>query len=53
MKLSGHRTEAIYPRYAIVDEGDLAEGVEKLAQFGKLISFQNSDEVGNKSGTKG
>ena len=31
MKLVGHRTEAIYRRYAIVSERDLSEGVSKLA----------------------
>jgi len=31
MKLTGHKTEAIYRRYAIVSEADLREGVAKLA----------------------
>ncbi len=31
MKLTGHKTEAVYRRYAIVAESDLREGVEKLA----------------------
>ena len=31
MKLSGHKTESIYRRYAIVSEADLAEGVRKVA----------------------
>lgn len=31
MKLTGHLTEAVYRRYAIVSQGDLAEGVAKLA----------------------
>jgi len=33
MKLTGHKTESIYRRYAIVSETDLAEGVAKLARF--------------------
>ena len=31
MKLTGHKTEAVYRRYAIVCEADLAEGLKKLA----------------------
>jgi integrase len=31
MKMVGHKTEAIYRRYAIVDEGMMREGAEKLA----------------------
>jgi len=31
MKLSGHKTESIYRRYAIVSEADLAEGVRRVA----------------------
>lgn len=31
MKLTGHKTESVYRRYAIVDENDLRSGVEKLA----------------------
>lgn len=44
MKLVGHKTEAIYRRYAIVDEAMLREGAEKLAQaeqgkvWGKVAS---------------
>jgi integrase len=30
MKLVGHKTKAIYRRYAIVKDGDLREAVEKL-----------------------
>lgn len=31
MTLTGHRTEAVYRRYAIVAEADLRDGVGKLA----------------------
>ena len=31
MKMVGHRTEAIYRRYAIADEAMLREGAEKLS----------------------
>jgi integrase len=38
MKLTGHKTENVYRRYAIVAEADLREGVEKLAKLGTLQS---------------
>jgi hypothetical protein len=31
MKMTGHKTEAIYRRYAIVNEQDLHEAAQKLA----------------------
>ena len=31
MKLTGHKTEAVYRRYAIVAESDMREGAAKLA----------------------
>jgi hypothetical protein len=32
MKLTGHKTEAVYRRYAIVSETDLREAVAKLSR---------------------
>lgn len=34
MKLTGHKTETVYRRYAIVVESDLRDGVAKLAALG-------------------
>jgi hypothetical protein len=33
MKLTGHKTETVYRRYAIVSPADLKAGVEKLAKL--------------------
>ena len=33
MKLTGHKTEAVYQRYAIVSEADLTDGLKKLARL--------------------
>jgi len=33
MKLTGHKTETVYRRYAIVSPADLKAGVEKLARL--------------------
>jgi hypothetical protein len=30
MKLTGHKTESVYRRYAIVSSGDLADAARKL-----------------------
>ena len=49
MKLTGHKTEAVYRRYAIVCEADLTEGLKKLAALeesrqpcGTLTDFSHS-----------
>jgi hypothetical protein len=31
MRITGHKTETVYRRYAIVDEGMMREAAEKLA----------------------
>ena len=41
MKLTGHRTESVYLRYAIVSEGDLREGVAKLAHSMGTVRTQS------------
>ncbi len=33
MKITGHKTEAVYRRYAIVSEADLSDGFKKLARL--------------------
>lgn len=42
MKLTGHKTEAVFRRYAIVCEADLSEGVAKLAKLGLGTREQRS-----------
>ena len=33
MRIIGHKTESVSRRYAIVNENDVAEGLERLAGF--------------------
>ena len=40
MKLTGHKTEAVYRRYAIANEADLSEGVAKLSKLGLGAGIQ-------------
>jgi hypothetical protein len=37
MKLTGHKTEAVYRRYAIVSEADLSKGLKKLAKLEETL----------------
>lgn len=54
MKLSGHLTESIYRRYAIVSEADLSAGVAKLATLHEADRRAEPKVValGSRTGTK-
>jgi hypothetical protein len=41
-KITGHRTEAVYRRYAIVNEGDVAEGLSRLAGWMDRVMTESS-----------
>ncbi len=47
MKLVGHKTEAIYQRYAITNEQDLREGVSKLARLHEPAENKPEHNVGH------
>lgn len=45
MKLTGHKTESVYRRYAIADKVALEEGVEKLVKLHQLGDGQGRTVV--------
>ena len=45
MKIAGHKTEAVYRRYAIVSEADLSEGLKKLAKLHSTERLQRQNPV--------
>ncbi len=49
MKLTGHKTEAVYRRYAIAPEQDLREGVAKLATLARGTTGAQSPEAASGS----
>jgi hypothetical protein len=42
MKMVGHKTEAVYRRYAIVSESDLHEAARKLAALPPAGTFSGT-----------
>lgn len=55
MKISGHKTESVYRRYAIVKESDLAEGISKVdaAKRSWSQNGHNFEETAPETGTRG
>jgi integrase len=50
MKLTGHKTESIYRRYAIVSGADLAEGMRKVAT---MTSTESNGDHASRSSANG
>ena len=45
MEITGHKTESVYLRYDIVDEGDLADGLAKLASYGHNLGHNRGSKT--------
>jgi integrase len=50
MKLTGHKTESVYTRYAIVASQDLRDGVAKLAALGGQDALTSATTKGTQGG---
>ena len=44
MKITGHKTETVYRRYAIVDEGMIREATQTLAALHLIESGQSDSK---------
>src|SRR5439155_25108619 len=54
MKLTGHKTESVYRRYAIVSSGDLADASRKLqAMTGTIVTAGTTGTAGTGSTATG
>ena len=50
MKITGHKTESVSRRYAIVSEADISEGLKKLALL-QTAETHSPVEIGHNSAT--
>ena len=46
MKLTGHKTESVYRRYAIVSKSDLEEAARRLDEFAEDAASKRSHSTG-------
>jgi hypothetical protein len=45
MKLTGHKTESVYRRHAIVSKSDLEEAVRRLDNLSEKVALNPGDRV--------